>query len=318
MTVIDVAVGILRRPDGRVLLACRPEGKPWPGWWELPGGKIEPGETVLQALARELHEEIGIRVSHAERWITRVHTYPERKVRLTFCRVTAWQGEPDGCEGQQLCWVRPQEALDADKFKAKLLPATYPPLRWLNLPECYAISSARNPAGLPAWFARLEKLLTTGVRLVQWREPAWPQGPADAVLHTAMQQTWAMCRAVGARLLVNSVHPNAWWQEADGVHLRAADASNWHARPDVVTVAASAHTAAELLQAGRMDADFAVLGPVCHTASHPEQTGIGWSRFAELVGCAWLPVYALGGQSPDTLTIARRHGAQGIAAIRGL
>jgi len=314
MKTIDVAAGILARPDGQILLACRPEGKPWPGWWELPGGKIEPGETVLQALARELHEEIGIRVIRAQNWITRVHSYPERKVRLGFCRVTDWQGEPYGREGQQLRWSTLSDALRMEN----LLPATYPPLRWLTLPDRYAISGIANPAGLPAWFSRLENLLAAGIQLVQWREPVWPQGPADATLHAAMQQTLTMCRKAGARLLVNSAHPQSWWQEADGVHLRAADAAIRDVRPDVATVGTSAHTAAELAQACKIDADFAVLGPVYPTASHLDQPGIGWSHFAELVATASLPVYALGGQSPDTLDDALRHGAHGIAAIRGL
>jgi len=313
-TTVDVAVGILARPDGCVLLACRPAGKPWPGWWELPGGKIEPGETVLQALKRELLEEIGIHVSRANTWITRVHRYPERDVRLNFCRVTDWQGAPYGREGQQLLWQAPQDALQQEN----LLPATYPPLRWLLLPDRYAISSVVHPAGLSAWFARLEKLLADGVRLVQWREPAWPQGPADAALHAAMAQSLTLCRSARARLLINSVHPRQWWQEADGVHLRAAEAAMWEARPDVATVGASAHTIAELNQAKHINADFAVLGPVLPTASHPNQPAIGWPHFADLVSTASLPVYALGGQSPATLAAALHHGAHGIAAIRGL
>jgi len=314
MVTIDVAAGILSRPDGRVLLARRPEGKPWPGWWELPGGKIEPGETVLQALAREMFEEIGIQVTDAQPWITRVHTYPERHVRLAFCRVTAWQGESYGREGQQLVWATLPEALTM----ANLLPATYPPLRWLSLPDRYAISAIGNPAGLPAWFARLEKLLAAGVTLVQWREPKWPQGPDAVDLHAAMQQTLARCRAAGARLLVNSIHPKAWWQEADGVHLRAVDAATWNTRPDVATVGVSVHTVEELTQAGNIDADFAVLSPVCPTTSHPDQPGIGWSRFADLVSKASLPVYALGGQSSSTLKTALNYRAQGIAGIRGV
>jgi len=318
MTALAVAVGILTRDDGQVLLARRPEGKPWSGWWEFPGGKIESGETALQAVARELHEEIGIRVIEAQPWITRVHRYPERNVRLTFCRVNAWQGDVYGREGQQLRWATLQDAL---KIKS-LLPATIPALRWLALPDRYAISSAsryaNDPTGLVAWFARLEKLLTAGIELVQWREPDWPQGPADPTGYLVMQQTLALCRQAGARLLVNSVHPPFWWQEADGVHLRVADAATWTARPNVATVGVSVHTAAELAQANNIDADFAVLGPVCPTASHPNQPAMGWRCFSELAQSASLPVYALGGQSPDTLATALNHGAQGIAAIRGL
>ena len=103
--IIDVAVGVLLRPDGTVLLGNRPADKPWPGWWELPGGKLEPGESVMRALARELHEELGIQLHTATPWVTYMHAYPTTTVRLAFCRVTGWDGEPQGLEGQLLRWV---------------------------------------------------------------------------------------------------------------------------------------------------------------------------------------------------------------------
>jgi len=315
--IIDVAVGVIVRPDGQVLLGQRPEGKPWPGWWELPGGKIEPGETVLQALARELDEEIGIRVKHATPWVTYIHAYPKSTVRLYFCRVSDWAGEPHGRENQALCWLTPTQALTRDD----LLPATYPPLRWLQLPDRYAISNVGSPDGVDAWLARLDASLAAGVRLVQFREPTWPDGVNAASLHDIMLRTLARCRASQARLLVNSMHPRQWGVEADGVHLRAVDAATLGARPELGAggwVGVSAHDAEQLAQARVINADFAVLGPVCPTASHPDQPGIGWTRFAELTRDAGLPVYALGGQSPDTLGDAQRHGAHGIAAIRGL
>jgi len=311
--IIDVAVGVMMRPDGQVLLGNRPAGKPWPGWWELPGGKIEPGETVLAALTRELDEEIGVRVTVAMPWVVHLHTYPHNTVRLHFCRVHDWEGEPHGRENQQLCWACPAQALT----RRDLLPATYPPLRWLQLPERYAISALGTPHTAQAWLARLDALLAAGVRLVQWREPAWPHGPHAPDLHTLMQDALARCRAAGARLLVNSAHPRAWWDQADGVHLRAQEAAVLHARPDVALVGVSAHNAAELAQARTIGADFAVLGPVLATASHPDQPGMGWARFAEQVHTAGLPVYALGGQSAHTLQTAQCHGGHGVAGIRG-
>ena len=158
--IIDVAVGVLLRPDGTVLLGNRPADKPWPGWWELPGGKLEPGESVMQALARELLEELGIQIHTATPWVTYVHAYPTTTVRLAFCRVTGWDGEPQGLEGQLLRWVPLTQALDVPK----LLPATYPPLRWMNLPEVYAISSAGSPQGLAAFQQRLAQDLKEGVK----------------------------------------------------------------------------------------------------------------------------------------------------------
>jgi 8-oxo-dGTP diphosphatase len=330
--ITDVAAGLVLRADGMLLLGQRPTGKPWPGWWELPGGKLEPGETVLQALARELREEIGICVTKARPWVTYVHRYPKTTVRLAFCQVTGWEGEPRGLEEQALRWVDPKEALQhalrqSDRLdplapeEGQVLPATIPPLRWLQLPTTYGITSIGSPEGLPGFLARLDAALANGLELVQLREPAWPDGAAAASLHAAMQEIARRCRAAGARLLVNSTHPEAWWREAGGVHLRASDAALLQARPalrDGALVGVSAHDNAEVVHAREIGADFAVLGHVLETPSHPGQPGIGWEGFAAGIRDAGLPVFALGGQSPATREIAREHGAHGIAGIRSI
>jgi 8-oxo-dGTP diphosphatase len=123
--VTEVAVGVLVRADGCFLLAQRPAGKPYEGYWEFPGGKLEAGESVEAALARELDEELGIRVQTIVRWRTLEHDYPHAYVRLYFCKVTGWEGEPAGQEGQSLSWQR--EPVDV----TPLLPATIPVLQWL-------------------------------------------------------------------------------------------------------------------------------------------------------------------------------------------
>lgn len=123
--VTEVAVGVLVRSDGRYLLAQRPAGKPYEGYWEFPGGKLEPGETVEAALGRELHEELGIVMTQCHRWHTLEHDYPHAYVRLHFCKVTGWTGEPHGREGQAFSWQRlPVEV-------APLLPAAIPVLALL-------------------------------------------------------------------------------------------------------------------------------------------------------------------------------------------
>ena len=314
--IIDVAVGVLLRPDGTVLLGNRPADKPWPGWWELPGGKLEAGESVQQALTRELKEEIGITVTQTTPWVTYVHKYPTTTVRLAFCRVTEWSGEPQGLEGQLLRWV----PIDTAQDVPQLLPATYPPLRWLQLPNIYAISSVGSPEQLPQFLNKLDQGLAAGIKLFQWREPGWPGGPAQQDLHQALKTMLARCHAVGARVLINSVHPEAWWHEADGVHLRSQDAANLTNRPILdkgKRVGVSTHNLAELEHARTLDADFAVLGPVLPTASHPEHPGIGWDSFAQLNAQAGLPVFALGGQSAATLAHAQSVGGHGFAGIRG-
>lgn len=124
--VTEVAVGVLVHPDdGRYLLAQRPAGKPYEGYWEFPGGKLEPGESVEAALTRELHEELGITLTECHRWHTLEHDYPHAYVRLYFCKVTAWTGEPHGKEGQAFSW----QHLPVDV--APLLPAAIPVLELL-------------------------------------------------------------------------------------------------------------------------------------------------------------------------------------------
>jgi 8-oxo-dGTP diphosphatase len=121
-----VAVGILVRPDGQFLLTTRPPGKSYAGHWEFPGGKFEAGETVEDALARELHEELGVHVQHIERWREQVVDYPHALVRLHFCKVTHWQGELVMQEDQQFAWQRLPVTV------TPVLAGTVPVLQWLS------------------------------------------------------------------------------------------------------------------------------------------------------------------------------------------
>ena len=121
----EVAVGVLLRDDGALLLSTRPEGKAYAGSWEFPGGKIEAGESVEQALRRELQEELGITIAGAEAWKVTEHDYPHALVRLHWCKVRAWRGEFEMREGQQMCWQ--QLPLDV----TPVLPGALPVLDWL-------------------------------------------------------------------------------------------------------------------------------------------------------------------------------------------
>ena len=135
----DVAVGVLIRPDGAFLVTSRPPGKVYAGHWEFPGGKVEAGETVEQALARELHEELGITIAGAERWQVQMFDYPHALVRLHFCKVFAWAGEFEMREGQAMAWqqlpvsVRP------------VLPGTIPVLGWLAAERGFAGATHDTP-----------------------------------------------------------------------------------------------------------------------------------------------------------------------------
>jgi len=122
---IDVAVGILMKPNGDVLLGSRPEGKPYAGYWEFPGGKVDPGESILEALKREFMEELGVRVLSAEEWCGVEHVYEHAHVRLHFFISREWEGEPQSLEGQAFAW-------QGEVGVEPLLPATIPLLEWLD------------------------------------------------------------------------------------------------------------------------------------------------------------------------------------------
>ena len=127
-----MAVGVLIDGAGRFLLTSRPEGKVYAGYWEFPGGKLEPGETVEQALQRELHEELGITIGHAEPWQVEVVDYPHARVRLHFCKVFAWTGDFEMREGQAMAWQ------DLPVQVHPVLPGTVPVLAWFAAERGFA------------------------------------------------------------------------------------------------------------------------------------------------------------------------------------
>ena len=122
--VVDVAVGVLLQGE-EFLLTSRPEGKVYAGYWEFPGGKLEAGESVEQALRRELQEELGITIGAAQIWKTQMVDYPHALVRLHFCKVWDWQGELQMREAQSHAWQSLPVAV------TPVLPGTIPVLTWL-------------------------------------------------------------------------------------------------------------------------------------------------------------------------------------------
>jgi 8-oxo-dGTP diphosphatase len=303
--IVDVAAAVILRADGAFLLARRPAGKVYAGYWEFPGGKIEPGERPEDALARELHEELGIDVVVANPWITRVYAYPHATVRLHFFRVTAWRGAPHAREGQEIWWQGGGEPL-----ATPMLPANAPVLASLALPQTYAITNAAG-LGVEAQLARIDRRLSEGLRLLQVREPALAPAARAAFARAVVERA----HRAGARVLVNDDATLADAVGADGVHLRATRLMALASRPAQALVAASCHDARELSQAMRLELDFAVLGPVRATPSHPGVPTLDWPGFAALVCGASIPVYAIGGMRPEDLEAACRHGAHGLAMI---
>jgi 8-oxo-dGTP diphosphatase len=314
--IIEVSAAVLQRPDGSFLLAQRPPGKIWAGYWEFPGGKIEPGETPYHALVRELREELGIEVEAAYPWITRVFAYPHATVRLNFFRVTEWRGELHPHEGQEFAWqpsalryLRANEKNSATV--SPMLPANAPVLRALELPDLYAISNAAELGG-EEFLRRLERALQNGLRLVQLREKHLSRDELRALA----RRVAALAHAHGARVLLNGDVELAQEVGADGVQLTSTQLTELKERPAVDWCAASCHSMEELRRAEALGCDFALLSPVLPTRSHPGAPPLGWESFAAIAAGSSIPVYALGGLVRDDMQAAWRHGAHGIALLR--
>ena len=304
--IVEVSAAVLQRPDGSFLLAQRPSDKIWAGYWEFPGGKVEPGEMAHHALVRELKEELGITVETAFPWLTRVFTYPHATVRLNFFRVTAWSGELHPHEGQQFSWQQTTEV-----SVEPILPANAPILRALELPTLYAISNVAE-LGVEQFLARLQARLDEGLQLVQLRE----KNLAHDELRKLAQRVVMLAHARGAKVLLNGDVELAQEVGADGVQLAATQLAELTERPSVDWCAASCHNTEELRRAEALGCDFALLSPVLPTKSHPGAPHLGWDNFAAIAAGSSIPVYALGGLQHEDMQTAWQRGAHGIALLR--
>lgn len=310
--ITEVAAAVLLRGDPAApefLLAQRPSGKVYAGYWEFPGGKLEPGETSFEALVRELREELGIAVDQAWPWLCREFSYPHATVRLRFFRVSSWHGMIAPIEHSGFAWLKVGEPASVEP----ILPANGPILRALDLPPLYALSNAEEN-GPAAELARIERALSGGLQLLQIR---------DKSLAPAERQRFARAAVAAARrhqrvcVLINDDPELARTVGADGVHLSAKRLWQVDRRPDFERVAASCHSAADLTRAAELSLDFVVLGPVLPTPSHPGASGIGWPEFSRLVERSPLPVFALGGLQPEMVDAACAAGGHGVALMRG-
>lgn len=302
--VIAVAAGCLVNGSGEALIAQRPAGKIAAGQWEFPGGKIEPGERSDQALARELEEELGVRVRTARPLIRVRHDYSDRTVVLDTWLVSAYEGEPHGRENQAFAWVKPERM-----NQYPLLAADAPIVAALRLPADYVFTPAGgSDEGCLAGLSHLP----CGA-LLRLRRPGLSHEAYAALARRMLPQ----CQAQGLGLMLDGSPELAAASGAAGWHARAADLQRLRERPVPASMwfAASVHNAQDVAQAKSLGVDFLVAGSVKATPSHPAGPTLGWAGFSELVSLASVPVYGIGGIGPGDR--ARLHGvyAQGAAGI---
>lgn len=314
------AVGIVQRHDGWVLLGQRPAGKPWSGYWEFPGGKVEAYETPAQALVRELQEELDITPNQFYPWLVRTYDYPAKfnadgtlnseakTVKLHFFVVTQWHDEPKSVEQQQLSWQNP-----AQLNVGPMLPANAPILAALSLPNIYGITNLQE-LGEVVFFKRLQQALDNGLKMIQVRENHLSEDDFKAFATTLIK----MAAAHKAKVFINSNLSLAKALNTAGVHFTSAQLMNMARKPDGLLCGAACHNAAELEKAAKLGLDYVTLSPVSPTLSHPSADALGWAKFSELMSDYPIPVYALGGMQLFDLDTARRHGAHGIALQRAV
>ena len=312
LTRVSAAV-ILRHDGAEYLLAQRPPGKAYAGYWEFPGGKVEAGESFAEALVRELQEELGVTVTAMTPWVTRHFVYPHARVEIRFFRVTAWTGDLHPHEHTDTAWLASggmAGGKDLDRMPvAPVLPANTPILRALALPAVYAVTNAAA-VGVAAELARLERAQPM---LVQVREKSMAQTQRMAFAREVI----ARVHAYGGQVLLNGGVDEALAVGADGVQLSSTALMASDVRPSLPLVFASCHNAVELNQASRLGLDAVVLGSVKPTPTHPAQAPLGWGAFASLIEGTSLPVYAIGGMAATDVAEAQSLGAQGVAMLRG-
>ena len=251
-----------------------------------------PGESREAGLSRELAEELGVRVLSAHPFIRVEHSYPDRDVVLDVWKVESFTGEPHGREGQRVEW-RDVHVLDPAEFP----PADVPVLTALRLPPRYLVTP--EPRG--DWNGFLDRLavkVAEGFELVQLRAKSLDEPALVELARRAAE----ICRRGGAKLLVNTDPETARGCGADGIHLTARRLEGFHAGQGagLPLTGASCHDARDLERARAAGCDFAVLGPVRATPTHPGAPVLGWTRFEDLVWGAGLPVFAIGGLGKAT------------------
>lgn len=310
--IVHVAAAVIINENNEILISQRPVNTHLGGLWEFPGGKLEAGEAVEQALVRELAEELGIQLESYRPLIKVTHHYPDKSVLLDVWKVDNYRGTPVSNEGQLFRW------LAVDKLDAQVFPAAdVPVIRSVKLPEHYLITG--KFATLEQFEQRFAQAMERGIKLAQLRlTNDWLQGRNIKLVDEVIKIGLRLSEQSNCQLMFNLPDEISVVAKPECIHLTSHKLTQINKRPDCDLLSASCHTIEEMEKAEELEADFIVLSPVKATTSHPDAHPLGWNRFSNMVAKVNVPVYALGGVTRDDTVQAWLSGGQGIAAISAL
>jgi 8-oxo-dGTP diphosphatase len=304
-TSIEVVVGIIHNSNNEVFIAKRQKNQFMSDYWELPGGKVEPGEDHVNAIKRELFEETGITVKNCKLVQKIQHIYPEKIINLSVYSIDDYLGGPVGLEGQEITWS------SADKLKNfKLLPTMWRIIHKFSLPKFYWITPDNHQSDKV--FNECKKRLSNGIKFIQLRSKT-------SLDTTYIEKIHRLCRENQAKLILNT--PNKTFNEpCDGWHLSSLELMSLKERPVIEEklIGASTHGIDEALHAENISADYISLSPIEKTLTHPNSIPLGWKDASDIIEKCNLPVFLLGGMNKELVEKALSIGAQGVAGIRGI
>ena len=305
---VNVSVAVLINADHQVLLGQRPPPKSWNGWWEFPGGKIEKGETSVDALYREIYEEIGVKITQFKKWVTRKYSYDGNDITLHFFRVYKWEGKVTSKENQKLVWTYLK-----NPSVSPILPANLFIQKSFDLPKYYAITNL-SETSRQVFFNQLQNKISNGLKMIQVRE----KNISIDDFKIFSKEVIRICKPKNVKVIINSDVNLAYEIKADGVHLTSKDLISITKLPKNLIVSASCHTQEEINIAEKLNIHFVVLSAVNKTKSHPNTKPIGWNKFQTIANKTNIPIYALGGLSTEDYEVALENGAVGIASQRSI
>jgi len=308
--IVHVAVAVIRNQSAEVFITRRPDHAHQGGLWEFPGGKVEKDESVQQALSREILEETGIEISEIQPLIKIPFQYSDKQVLLDVWDVKSFQGKPHGREGQPFQWIK------IDELRNVSFPAANRAIvSAVQLPEVFLVTPEPQQDRFQ-FLDQLENNLFAGLRWIYLR--ARHLSRMEHI--TLAQKVCELCVKNQARVMLSLDLHGLVFPEIAGFHAtnrqllelsdRPTDSKTWFS--------ASCHTEQDVYHANKVGADFILVGAIQKTQSHEDREPAGWQTFEKLVSIAQMPVYAIGGMTPQDVVESREKGGQGIAAINAL